>query len=68
MEWGLLLQSLQAHIMSIMNIEYFKIPPKVSPLTYLQLEPVTADDSTFGCAVEGFSTPSIPQASMSGMM
>ena len=28
------------------NIEYFKIPPKVPPLSYLQLEPVTADDPT----------------------
>ena len=28
------------------NIEYFKIPPKVPPLTYLQLEPVTAYDPT----------------------
>ena len=28
------------------NIEYFKILPKVPPLTYLQLEPVTAYDPT----------------------
>ena len=31
---------------SRINIEYFKIPPKVLPLTYLQLEPVTAYDLT----------------------
>ena len=37
-----------AYIIAVgrINIDYFKIPPKVPSLTYLQLEPVTAYDPT----------------------
>ena len=53
------------------NIEYFKIPPKVPPLTYLQLEPVTAYDPT-SCQLDVLWKASLllqsPRPAWSGMM
>ena len=52
------------------NIEYFKIPPKVPPLTYLQLEPVTAYDPTSQVDVLWKTTLLLqsPRLAWSGMM